>query len=353
MKKIEFNYSNPGFLIGFAAFVISATGLFYAQSIVTPFLLALFISIICTQPVLWLQRKKVPQWLSITLVFVGIITVFFGFGALIGSSLSSFSANAHLYEENLQNVGNSILEGLNEKGFLLSKSKLTKLFDPSKIMGLTAGLLGQLGGIMGNAFTIFFLALFLLMELDSFSIKTKVISRDSKGSLNFLNTIGKSIRHYLSIKTFTSLLTGALIWIGLKIIGVDYAIIWALIAFLLNYIPNFGSIIASVPAVLFSLVQLGVNGMLWTTLIFILVNMIIGNIVEPKVMGRGLGLSTFIVFVSLIFWGFLLGTVGMFLSVPITMATKIMLEQDPNTKWVAVILGTQEEAETLYNNEQG
>ena len=146
-----------------------------------------------------------------------------------------------------------------------------------------------------------------------------------------------------------SLLTGFLVWLALTIIGVDYAIIWALIAFLLNYIPNIGSIIAAIPAVLFAFVQLGFGGALWTTFVFIGVNMIIGNLVEPKVMGKGLGLSTFVVFISLLFWGFVLGTVGMFLSVPLTMAIKIMLAQNEQTKWIAILLGTQEEAQVIID----
>ena len=150
----------------------------------------------------------------------------------------------------------------------------------------------------------------------------------------------------------TSLLTGTLIWISLAIIGVDYAIIWALIAFLFNYIPNIGSIIAAVPAVLFASVQLGFGGVIWTTGIFVAVNMIIGNMVEPKMMGKGMGLSTFIVFVSLIFWGFVLGTVGMFLSVPLTMAIKIMLEQNPKTAWMAILLGTREEALSILDKNE-
>ena len=220
-------------------------------------------------------------------------------------------------------------------------------------MSITAGFLGQLGGFMGNAFTIFFLVLFLLMEVDSFSIKTRAIVKGSAGSLAYFNTIGDSIRHYLSIKTMTSLLTGTLIWISLAIIGVDYAIIWALIAFLLNYIPNIGSIIAAVPAVLFALVQLGFGGVIWTTGVFVAVNMIVGNVVEPKMMGKGMGLSTFIVFGSLIFWGFMLGTVGMFLSVPLTMTIKIMLEQNPKTKWIAIFLGTQDDAQNILDKDKG
>ena len=129
----------------------------------------------------------------------------------------------------------------------------------------------------------------------------------------------------------------------------DYAIIWALIAFLLNFIPNIGSILAAFPAILFALVQLGAGGAFWTMIIFVAVNMIVGNIVEPKVMGKGLGLSTYVVFFSLIFWGFVLGIVGMFLSVPLTMAIKIMLEQDVKTKWIAIALGTEAEAKALLN----
>ena len=129
--------------------------------------------------------------------------------------------------------------------------------------------------------------------------------------------------------------------------GVNYAIIWALLAFLLNYIPNIGSILAAVPAVLFATIQLGFGGAIGTIIVFVAVNMVVGNVIEPKLMGKGLGLSTFIVFVALIFWGFVLGTVGMFLSVPLTMAMKIMLEQDPQTKWIAAVLGTEEDAKSL------
>ena len=341
-----------GGALNIAAFIIIIAGVIYAQSLITQILMALFISIICAQPIAWLQKKKVPQGLAITIVFIVIIAVFIGFGDLIGTSLSSFSEDAPKYEQNLREMGKTIFQFADNKGIKISTDEMKKLFDPSKVMGITAGFLGQLGGFMGNAFTIFFLVLFLLMELDSFSIKTRAIVKDSGGSLAFLNTIGNSIRHYLSIKTMTSLLTGVLIWISLAIIGVDYAIIWALIAFLLNYIPNIGSIIAAIPAVLFALVQLGFGGVIWTTGVFVAVNMVIGNIVEPKMMGKGMGLSTFIVFVSLIFWGFMLGTVGMFLSVPLTMAIKIMLEQNSKTEWIAIFLGTQGEAQAILDKKE-
>ncbi len=332
-----------------AAIIIILAGVMQATSLVTQILLALFISIICAQPVLWLQKKKVPQGLAVAIVVIGIIGIFTGFGNLISRSLSSFSQNLPEYENNLNSMSTSIIQFIKEKGIDISKDTLASMLDASKVMNITAGFLGQLGGLMGNTFTVFFLALFLLLELDSIATKIQAVVKGSEDSIDYLNKIGKSIRHYLSIKTVTSIMTGILIWLSLTIIGVDYAIIWGLIAFLLNYIPNIGSIIAAIPAVLFSAIQLGFGGVIWTSIVFVAVNMFIGNAVEPKMMGRGMGLSTFVVFFSLIFWGFIMGTVGMFLSVPLTMTIKIILEQNKNTRWLAIILGTEADAQAVLD----
>ena len=165
-------------------------------------------------------------------------------------------------------------------------------------------------------------------------------------------TIGKSIRHYLSIKTMTSLATGILVGICLAFIGVDYPVLWGFVAFLLNFIPTVGSIIAAIPAVILSILELGFPASFLTIGIYILVNVGIGNVIEPRMMGKGLGLSTFIIFFGLIFWGFLLGYVGMFLSVPIMMVIKIILEYNPKTKWIAALLGTKDEAESALNEHE-
>ena len=122
------------------------------------------------------------------------------------------------------------------------------------------------------------------------------------------------------------------------ILGVDFAILWGLVAFLLNYVPIIGSIIAAIPAILLALIQLGVAPALLTCLGYVVVNVIFGSILEPRFMGRGLGLSTLVVFLSLVFWGWILGPVGMILSVPLTMIVKIALESSDDTHWIAVML---------------
>ena len=145
----------------------------------------------------------------------------------------------------------------------------------------------------------------------------------------------------MGIKSLTSLGTGLVIWAWLTILGVDYAVLWALIAFLLNFVPTIGSILAAIPAVLLALVQIDLQSALLVALGYLVVNTLVGSILEPKIMGYGLGLSTLVVFVSLVFWGWVLGPVGMFLSVPLTMSLKIALDTNPQTRPIAIMLGPE------------
>jgi predicted PurR-regulated permease PerM len=149
------------------------------------------------------------------------------------------------------------------------------------------------------------------------------------------------MKRYVVIQTGVSLVTGILIGSWLAILGVDFPVLWGLMAFLLNFIPNLGSIIAAIPAILLTLVQLGMGHAALAAAGYVVISFMIGNVVQPRLMGRGLGLSTLVVFLSLLFWGSLLGLVGMVLSVPITMAFKIAFESNESTRWIAVLLGPE------------
>jgi predicted PurR-regulated permease PerM len=340
-KISGFNEVSP--IIKFAALIIIFAGASYAKAIINPFLLALFISIICAQPISWLVKKRIPKWLAIIIVIFGLIFIFSGFTFLIGGTLSSFSNNVKEYETTLSEIINTFIQFLNEKGFRIPKDLFSNIIQPVKILEFTSSVLNELFSLLGNTFLVFLILLFILMEFGSFSVKAKaILSRNE--SITYFTTIIDNIRQYLWIKTLLCLLTGILIYIALLIIGVDYPLLWALIAALLNYIPNIGSIIAAIPTVLFALVQLGIGAAIWTQVSFLLVNNILGNFIEPRIMGKGLGLSAMVVFLSLLFWGFILGTVGMFLCIPITLTLKIILEQNEKTRWLAILLGTPAEA---------
>jgi predicted PurR-regulated permease PerM len=148
----------------------------------------------------------------------------------------------------------------------------------------------------------------------------------------------EGVNRYFALKTVFSLITGITVWLWLAVLGVDFAATWGMIAFFLNFVPNIGSIIAAIPAVLLALIQLGVPSALLACLGYALVNIVVGNILEPKFMGRGLGLSTLVVFISLVFWGWVLGPIGMLLSIPLTMIVKIALATDEDTRWISTLL---------------
>ena len=333
-----------------AALIIIIAGMIFAKLIINPFLLALFISLICIQPITWLEKKNIPKWLARIIVILGLVVLFSGFAFLIGGTLSSFSSNVSKYESTLTSISNAYVQFLNGKGLKIPKDQVPTLIQPARILEFTATVANEVLNMMGNTFLIFLIILFILMEFGSFPVKVKAILKGSDESIAYFSTITQKLRRYLGIKTLFCLLIGILIYAALLIIGVDYALLWALIAGLMSYIPNIGSIIAAIPAILFALVQLGLSGALWTLGSFMLVNNVLGNFVEPRIMGKGLGLSTLVVFLSLLFWGFILGTVGMFLSVPITMTIKIILENNEKTRWIAILLGTPAEAKIYLQN---
>jgi len=342
---------NSSFMLNLAATIIVIAGMVVASSIVSTVLLAVFISIICAHPINWLQKRNIPKWLALSIVLFAITATFILLGGIIGNTVASFSNDVPLYEKTLRQIAENSIAYFNSFGFNISEMEIDKLLNVTSIMSFMVTLLSNMGGVMGNTVLIFFIAIFLLLEMDDFSFKFLAIKHGVGDSLRYLITISSNIRHYLSIMTLLSLITALLIWGCLAIIGIKYAILWALIAFLLNFIPNIGSIVAAIPAVLFALIQSGFKGAFWTIIVYLVINMVIGNIVAPKMLGKGLGLSTFVAFMSFIFWGYILGTVGMFISVPLTMALKIYLEQDKNTKWIAILLGTSEEARSYKENQ--
>ena len=330
-----------------AVIIIILIGIVLSQNIIELILLALFFTIITLHPILLLEKKKVPYTLAIVIVLSGISLMLLVFGAIIGGAISKFMLDLPLYSEKLTKIVAGLIASLNDLGMNINENQLSDLIDSKKILSFTTIAVSKLGKILSDYFLIILIMIFMLLEFKNFSLKIDLIEKKFGKSMSHLSKIANSIRHYLSIKTYVSIFTGVLIWLSLTIIGVNYAILWGLIAFLLNYIPNIGSLLAAVPTMLFALLQLGLGGFIWTSLSYLLINMIIGNIVEPKIMGKGLGLSTLVVFVSLIVWGFLLGTVGVFLSVPITIAIKVLLEQNKKTRWIAVLLGSTKETKYI------
>lgn len=199
----------------------------------------------------------------------------------------------------------------------------------------------------GIRFLILLTVAFILFEASSFPVKLRAVLGDPWQVFPQFTKFVSDIERYMVIKTLISLTTGILIGIWLSILGVDFPILWGFLAFLLNYVPTVGSSIAAVPAVLLALIQLGIGSAVMATAGYMAVNFILDNVIETRLMGQRLGLSTLVVFLSLIFWGSLLGPVGMVLCIPLTMTLKFACENNKSTRWVAVFLGPEAPAESI------
>ncbi|PLX88535.1 MAG: hypothetical protein C0619_12600 [Desulfuromonas sp.] len=332
---------NRSLLLTLASFVIVVAGMRAAQPLLVPFLLAIFIAIICTGPLHWLQQRKVPTAVAVLLIILAFVAVSLTILTLVGTSVNDFTSSIPLYQEKLRELTLGLLPWLEKMGIKITSGDLLKHFDPGKAMQMVASTLATTGGVLTNAFLILLTVIFILLEAAGMPTKLRAALEDAESSLSSFERFTDGVRQYLAIKTLVSLATGILIALWLWIIGLDYPLLWGLVAFLLNYVPNIGSILAAVPAVLLSMIQLGPSPTLLVAGGYIAANVLMGSGLEPRLMGRKLGLSTLIVFLSLVFWGWVLGPVGMLLSVPLTMIVKIALEVNPDTSWLAILLGSE------------
>ncbi len=322
-------------LVSVAAVIIILAGLMMAKSIVIPILLAIFITILTSPILLWLQDKGLHSALAFLGVVATLVIVMTLLGMLVSTSLHDFSQNLPLYEIKLKSALKELLVLLNAKGIELSNESISGLINPSKMAQFASGIVKGFGSALTNGFMILLLVIFMLLEVSVMKQKLKAIHADaSSHAAEFL----ANVKQYMLIKSVFSFFTGLLVYVSLLFIGLDYALLWGVLAFVLNFVPNIGSIIAAIPAVLLGLIQLGFLGALEVSLVFIIVNVVIGSVLEPKYMGQGLGLSTLVVFVSLIFWGWVFGPVGMLLSIPLTIMMKLALQVKEETRWIAVLL---------------
>ena len=327
------------FFITSACFVVVVAGMRAAQPILVPFLLSVFLAIICSPMLFWLRRKGVPSSLAMVIVVTCITIIGLLLGALVGSSILDFSKSLPAYQKQLADKTSALIAFMNRFNIDVSNKMLIKYMDPAAAMGMVSDILTGLGNVLSNIFLIMLTVIFILLEASGFPAKLKAaFSRDGHSFENAEKFIN-SVNRYMAIKTWISLATGITVAVWLFILGVDYPLLWGTLAFMFNYIPNIGSIIAAVPAVLLALIQRGITTALFAAAGYIVLNIVIGSIVEPRFMGRGLGLSTLVVFLSLVFWGWVLGPVGMLLSIPLTMTVKIAMSSSEETDWLNILLG--------------
>jgi predicted PurR-regulated permease PerM len=344
-------YKNTNALISFAAVIVIVFGMQAANVLLVPFLLAVFLALIAVRPMLWMQQRRVPAVAAVLIIVLTMMLILTIVGMIVGSSIADFTAALPTYQARLDNIVTRTIDFFARlAGDEDSFANLNDLINPGWAMGLAANILNALRDVLTNTFLILFTMVFILLEASSARVKIRAaFGRDAsslQGPSAFLDNLGR----YLGIKTVVSMVTGLTAGLLTWMIGLDFPLLWGMLAFLFNYVPTIGSIIAAVPAVLLALVQLGVGGATSTAIGFLAINIVFGNFLEPRLRGYGGGMSPLIVFSGLVLWGWIFGPVGMLLSVPLTMTLKLALESDDRTRWIAILIGSERDAEYALNN---
>src|SRR4051812_23593027 len=334
-------------LVTIAALVIVLAAIRSAPDLVLPFLLAVFISIIADAPISWLGRKGVPGALSIIIVIVALIVLSFGATMVLTASIQDFSNNLPVYQAGLETSFANIKPALARIGIKVPDNGPASLIDPAVAMSLANSLFVSITQLLSNAALIGMFVILMLLESSEISRKIDIIRDDEGKSRANVARFVRNTKQYMAMKAAICLAEGILIFAGMTVLGVNDAILWGFLTFVLNFIPTIGLILAAIPTILLAWLQLGPRSAIYAAICFLAVNIVVGNIIEPRVMGRGMGLSTLVIFLSLIFWGWLLGPVGMVLSVPLTMLAKFWAETDENTRWIAVLLSSGSEIQAL------
>jgi predicted PurR-regulated permease PerM len=335
------------FLVIAAALVIIIGGINQAQSVLVSFLVAVFLAMLGTPPVLWFERKRIPSVVAVLIVVACMIAILLIVGGLVATSLNSFIDALPSYQQLIHEQVLDLKAMLAKKGIRVTDKVLLEYINPEAVMKMSVGMLGGLGSALSNIILILLTVTFILLEASSFPVKLRAVLGDPQQAFPQFTRFLDDIKRYMIIKTGISLAAGFLIGIWLSILGVDSPVLWGFLAFLLHYVPNVGFIIAAIPAVILTTVQLGIGSAALTAAGYLAVSFILGNVVEPRLMGRRLGLSTLVVFLSLIFWGSLLGLIGVVLCIPFTMTLKFACENNKGTRWIAVLLGPEAPAESI------
>lgn len=321
-----------------ACVVVTVAGLRMGATLLIPLALALFITIVSLPLLNRLMQRRVPAGLAVLVVVLLDATVLLAVAWLLVRALADVAAALSIYVVRLGELEASVLRWLAERGIDVDGVSPVELIPYERLLGMVTAFVRGTTDMLATVLLVALVAIFLLAETPRFPAKLRAAVGARSAGFHWLAGVMTEIQEYLLLKTLVSALTGLLLGLAAWLLGVDFALLWGLLAFFLNFIPNVGSILAAIPAVLIALLQHGYGTAAALLAVYVGVNFLIGNLIEPALLGRRLGLSTAVVILSVVFWGWVWGPVGMFLSAPLAMIAKIFLEQTNDYRWIAALM---------------
>lgn len=325
-------------LIRAAALVVILGALKLATPLVVTLLLAAFLAIVSAPLMFWLVRLGVHRNLAVAAAIASDVTFFGAMAFLAASGVDALVSALPRYEERaalLRSEASAWLlaEGLPDLSDLLPSFSQA---DTGRVVGTT---LAEVARALSSLVLVLFIVAFLLVELLGIEEKLRVVFRHPEIGIEQFRRAAAHVQRYILVKTAANVLTGALVWLWLAAFRVDFAMLWGVCAFMLNYIPTIGSALVGIPVLVITLLQFGFGTTLVVGVGYVLINTAIAALVEPRVFGQALGLSPLVVFLSMVCWGWLWGPVGAVLSVPLTVIVKIALTYMEGYEWLSRLLG--------------
>lgn len=320
------------------AILIAATGLF--SSFISPVLLALFLAIIFTPIFRWLTRKGLPNGLALLIMIVVSIACGVALVVFLFLSFKALANSLSEYSSRLEEIQASLQTTLENMGIDPSTFSVLDLFDVDQIITWITSFLSSFGGLLFMALFVGITIMFAM--LDAANLKTRLqlgLGADNPMLARFHELTNNMVRYILA-RTLVNLITGATVAVMLLILGIDFALLWGVLTFFLSYIPYLGIFLATVPSVLLALVEGGIGMAIIVIIGVTIINFAAENLVAPKIIGHGLSISPVVVFIAFFFWSWLLGPLGMFLSMPATVLIIFVLRAFDETRWVALAIST-------------
>jgi AI-2 transport protein TqsA len=319
-----------------AAIVVVLVGMHLAAPVLNPILFALVFGLIFSPVYAWL-RRRLPTGVALVIMLVGLVVLFAGLFVLLSLSIGRFTERLGFYAERLNGQLGDLENLLDRLG--LSGTDLSEAVNSSAIVGALGAALSGIAGFLSSLFLILMIMLFLLSEGAAMMSRLRASVHEDNPQVARLTVIGQSVVRQFGLRAIVNLVTAVGITVMLLLLGVDFPLLWGILTFFLSYIPYIGLVIAVAPAVLLALAEFGLGRAVVVIVGVVVVNILAENVLSPTLMGRGLNLSPTIVFLSFVFWAWLLGGPGAFLALPLTLFVAVMLETFPETRWLARLMG--------------
>lgn len=326
-------------LLGLATGVVVIAGMKASASILGPAFLALML-VVAVHPLRnWLRRRGLPGWATVTITLTVIYAVLLGLIAALVVSIARFATILPQYQEKFDALLGQARQLMGQYGVGEEQVNKALSMDANRVFSVVGTALGSTASVLSALLLVATLALFMAADAAGYSRRLSLVERDRPQLVEALRTFSHGTRQYLLVSTVFGLIVAALDVVALWIIGIPLPILWGLLAFITNYIPNIGFVLGLVPPALLGLLEGGPVTMLIVIVVYSIINFVVQTVIQPKVVGDTAGLSTTLAMASLIFWGWVLGPLGALLAIPLTLLAKALLvDADPSARWFSVFI---------------